>query len=177
MVDGVLVEEVGGDDLLDDLLEKLGPEVLGGDLLSVLGGDDDGVDSDGDGGSSILLVLDGDLGLRVRSEPSEGSISSSGGHGSVELVSEHDRKGHELLSLVGSVSEPEESRKDGGSEVSEGKEMRWPREESRTNMIPWSLKEGKQQFKGQLELETMIDRIKKRTNPAPWFSRSPWSSP
>ncbi len=47
VVDGVVVEQVGGDDLLDDLLHDLGAEVLGGDLLGVLGGDDDGVDTEG----------------------------------------------------------------------------------------------------------------------------------
>jgi len=124
VVNGVVVEEVGGDDLLDDLLEKLSPEILGGDLLSVLGGDDDGVDSDGDGGSSILLVLDGDLSLRVGSKPSEASVSSSSGHGGVELVSEHDGKGHELLSLVGSVSEPEEKRRGKRGQRRKGREGR-----------------------------------------------------
>lgn len=106
MVDGALVEEVGGDDLLDDLLEELGAEILSRDLLGVLSGDDDGVDTDGDGGTSLLLVLDGDLGLRVGAEPAELARAAGGGHGGVKLVGEHDGEGHELLSLVGGVSEP-----------------------------------------------------------------------
>jgi len=66
VVDGLVVEEIGGNDGLDDLLDELLPEVLGGNLLSVLGRDDDRVDTDrGDGTRAvlILLVLNRDLGL------------------------------------------------------------------------------------------------------------------
>ncbi|KAI3487290.1 hypothetical protein L1887_48875 [Cichorium endivia] len=96
---------VGGDDLLDDLLHDLGAEVLGGDLLGVLGGDDDGVDAEGDGGTAVLLVLDGDLGLGVGAEPAEGAVAAGGGHGEVELVREHEGHGHHLGGLVGGVAE------------------------------------------------------------------------
>lgn len=67
MVDGPVVQEVAGDDLLDDLLQNVLSQLFGGDLLSVLGGDDDGVDTDGlDGtGVGLLFVFDGDLGLGV----------------------------------------------------------------------------------------------------------------
>lgn len=107
VVDGSVVKEVLGDDSLDDLLEDLRSEVLGGDLLGVLGGDDNGVNSDRDDGSvSLLLVLDSDLGLGVRSEPSEGTVTTSGGHSGVELVSEGDGERHHLGGLVGSVTEP-----------------------------------------------------------------------
>lgn len=105
MVDGPVIEKVGGDGLLDDFLEDLLAEVFGGDLLSVLGGDDDGVDTEGDGGTVLLLVLDGNLSLGVRSEPAEGSVTAGSSHGSVELVGEHDRQRHVLLGLVGGISE------------------------------------------------------------------------
>lgn len=102
VVDGSVVQEVRGDDLVDDLLLDLLAEVLGGDLLGVLGGDNDGVDSQGDHGTGfVLLVLDGDLSLRVRSEPAHGTVSSGSGHGGVQLVSKHDGLGHQLRGLRG----------------------------------------------------------------------------
>jgi hypothetical protein len=107
VVDGLVVQELGVNNLLDDLLLDLLPQLLGGDLLSVLGGDDDGVDSQGDDGTvSVLLVLDGDLSLGVGSQPSKGSVPTGSGHGSVKLVGKHDGLGHQLGGLVGSVSEP-----------------------------------------------------------------------
>lgn len=107
VVDDLVVEEVLGDDLLDDLLEDLGAEVLGGDLLSVLGRDDDSVDTDGNNSSRcLLLVLDGDLGLGVGAEPSERAVATGLGHGSVELVGKHDGEGHVLGGLIGSIAEP-----------------------------------------------------------------------
>lgn len=105
VVDGTVIEEVSGDNLLDDLLLDLLAELLSADLLSVLGGDDNGVDAEGDGGTAILLVLDGDLGLGVRKEPRESARAASRSHGSVELVGEDNGEGHELLSLVGSITE------------------------------------------------------------------------
>lgn len=115
VVDGSVVQEVLGDDSLDDLLQDLGSEVLSGDLLGVLSRDDDGVDSDrNDGSVGLLLVLDSDLGLGVGSEPSERTVSSSGSHGGVELVGEGDGQRHHLGCLVGSVTEP-------GSELSHSK--------------------------------------------------------
>ena len=107
MVNTSVIEQVLGDDLLDNLLHDLGSEVFGRDLLGVLGRDDDSVDSNGDNGTvTLLLVLDSDLGLGVGSEPSEGTISSGSGHGGVELVGKHDGQRHHLGGLVGSVSEP-----------------------------------------------------------------------
>ena len=106
VVDGSVVEEVLGDDGLDDLLEDLGSEVLGRDLLGVLRRDDDGVNSEGDDGTvGLLLVLNGDLGLGVGSEPAERAVSSGSGHGGVELVSKRDGQGHHLGRLVRGVAE------------------------------------------------------------------------
>lgn len=107
MVNTSVIEQVLGDDLLDDLLHDLRSEVFGRDLLGVLGGNDNSVDSDGDDGTvSFLLVLDSDLSLGIGSEPTQRSISSSGSHGGVELVGKHDGQRHHLGGLVGSVSEP-----------------------------------------------------------------------
>lgn len=105
MVDGLLVKELGGDDLLDDLLENLLAEVLGSDLRSVLGGDDNSVNALGNDGTSIVLVLDGDLSLGVGPQPWERAIVSGGSHGGVEPVGELDGEGEELRSLVGGIAE------------------------------------------------------------------------
>lgn len=105
VVDGVVVEQVGGNHLLDDFFHDLGSELLSRDLLGVLGRDDDRVNTERDGGTAILLVLDSDLGLGVGSEPSERTVAAGGSHGQVELVREHEGQGHQLGRLVGSVAE------------------------------------------------------------------------
>jgi hypothetical protein len=127
VVDGALVEEVLGDDDLDDLLHDLLAEVLGGDLLGVLGRDDDSVHTEGDDGArGVLPVLDGDLGLGVGAEPAERAVATGSGHGGVELVGEGDGEGHHLRGLVGSVAEPESQRQHGSI-----------RSQSRFNLGDW----------------------------------------
>lgn len=105
VVDGALVEEVSRDDLLDDLLEDLLLDLGKGDLLSVLSGDDDGVDAEGDGSTTFLLVLNGDLSLGVGAEPRKDIGATSDGQSAVEFVGKHDGEGHELLGLIGGISE------------------------------------------------------------------------
>ena len=61
VVDGFLVQVLGGDDGLDDvLLQGLG-DLLVGDVGGVLCRDQDGVDAAGDGATIHLLVFDSDL--------------------------------------------------------------------------------------------------------------------
>jgi len=67
VVDSAVVKKVGRDDLLDDLCKDFRAQILSGDLLGVLGGNDNSVDALGDGGAILLLVLDSDLGLGIRS--------------------------------------------------------------------------------------------------------------
>jgi hypothetical protein len=105
VVDGVLIEVLGGDAGLDDLLLDLLAELLSGDILAVLGRDDDSVDTEGDDGTVVVLVLDGDLGLGVGAEPREGAVAAGSGHGSVQLVGELEGKGEELGGLVGGITE------------------------------------------------------------------------
>lgn len=105
VVDGLLVEELGGDVGLDDLLKDLLAELLSGDGLGVLGRDDDGVNTLGDDGTVVVLVLDGDLGLGVGAQPGEGSVTAGSRHGGVQLVGKNDGQGKELRGLVGGVSE------------------------------------------------------------------------
>lgn len=104
MVDGLVVEVLGGDDLLDNLLEDLLAELLGGDVGAVLGGNDNGVDTLGDDGTAVVLVLNGDLSLGVGSQPGKGAVVSGLGHGSVKLVGELDGEGKELGGLVSGIT-------------------------------------------------------------------------
>ena len=105
VVDGLIVEVLSGDNGLDDVLQKLALKVLKGDLRSVLGGDDDGVDPLGNGNTVNVLVLNGDLGLRVRAEPAELAVAAELRHLCVELVGQDDGEGHQLGGFVGGVSE------------------------------------------------------------------------
>jgi len=59
---GVLVEEIGGQHGLDDVLEDVGVQIFIADGIGVLAADDDGVDA---GGLAVLVVLDRDLALAV----------------------------------------------------------------------------------------------------------------
>ena len=105
VVDGAVVQELSGDGLLDDLLEELLADSLGGDILAVLGGDDDGVDTEGLDGTVVVGVFDGDLGLGVRTNPRDGSVEAALLHDAVKLVGEQKSEGEELRGLVGGISE------------------------------------------------------------------------
>jgi len=105
VVDGVVTEVLGGDDLLDDLLLNLLSELLGGDIRRVLSRYNDSVDTLRDNGTVVVLVLDGDLGLGVGSEPGERTVAASSGHGSVELMGEEESEGEELRGLVSGIAE------------------------------------------------------------------------
>lgn len=105
MVDGLVVEQAGGDNLLDDLLLDLLAKLLGRDGLAVLGRDDDSVDAEGNNGTSVVGVLNGHLGLCVGAQPWEGAVLAGLGHGRVELVGEEDGQGQELGGLVGGIAE------------------------------------------------------------------------
>ena len=105
MVNGALIKKVGGDNLLDDLLEDLLTELLSSDLLGMLGRHDDGINTKRDGSTAVVLVLDGNLGLRVRTEPWESTAPSGNSQSLVELVGKDDRERHELLSLIGGIAE------------------------------------------------------------------------
>ena len=67
----------------------------------MLGGDDD-VD---DAGRFAVDILDGDLALRVGTEPLGRSVLAEAGQFAAEAVGVHDRRGHELGRLVACVTE------------------------------------------------------------------------
>ncbi len=104
MVDGLVVEVLGGDGGLDDLLLDLLAELLGGDVGRVLRRHDNSVDTLGDNSATFLLVLNSDLGLGVGPEPGQGAVATGSSHGGVELMSELKSKGEELRGLVGGVA-------------------------------------------------------------------------
>lgn len=105
VVDGLLVEVLGGDDGLDDVLHELGLDLLVGDVLRVLGGDDDGVNTLGDGLSVLHLVLAGHLGLAIGAHPRADTVlahlSELGTKGGGKVVGE----GHQRWGLVGGIAE------------------------------------------------------------------------
>jgi hypothetical protein len=71
----------------------------------VLSRDNDSVDTLRDNGTVVVLVLDGDLGLGVGSEPGERTVAAGSGHGSVELMGEEESEGEELRGLVSGITE------------------------------------------------------------------------
>jgi hypothetical protein len=105
VVDGLVIEHVLGDDLLDDLLLDLLTKLLGGNVLAVLGRNNDGVNTERNDGAAIVGVLNSDLSLGVGSQPWQGAVLAGGGHSRVELVGEENGEGKELGGLVGGISE------------------------------------------------------------------------
>jgi hypothetical protein len=104
MVDCTVIEETGRDNPSDDLLEYLSAKISRRDLFGMLGRDDNGVYAKGDGSTTILLVLDGDLRLRIRSKPGKGPATARNSHRGVELMRKHDGQGHQLLRLISRIS-------------------------------------------------------------------------
>ena len=112
----VLVDELvhlfhgGGDNffalvLATVVLSGLFLGTLGLEGLGVLGGDNNGVDLDGcDRSIGVLLVLDGDLGLSIGSQPPEASVLADIRQFLSELGGHHVGEGHELLGFVTGVT-------------------------------------------------------------------------
>lgn len=105
MVDGAVIQELSRDGLLDNLLEELLADELGGDILAVLGGNDDSVDTKGLDGTVVVGVFNGDLGLGIRTKPGDGSVKTALLHDAVKLVGQEKSEREELRGLVGGISE------------------------------------------------------------------------
>jgi hypothetical protein len=105
VVNGLLIEVLGGDGGLDDFLVNLLSQILGADILRMLSGDNNSVNTLGDDGTVVVLVLNSDLGLGVGAEPREGAIAAGSSHSGVELVGKHNSEGEKLGSLVGGITE------------------------------------------------------------------------
>ena len=102
---GVLVEELGGNDGLDDVLHDVGAELLVGlvaIVLGVLGGDDDGVDADR---LAVGVVLDGDLALAVGAEVRELAVLADFGELAGRACGRARWESASARRLVGGVAE------------------------------------------------------------------------
>ena len=99
---GVLVEPLGGQHGLDDVLEDVGVQLLVADALGVLAADDHGVDARG---LAVLVVLDRDLALAVGAQVGQLAALAHFGQLAAELVGQRDGRGHQLGGLVGGVAE------------------------------------------------------------------------
>jgi hypothetical protein len=91
--DGLVVEELGRNDLLDDLLFDFLAELLSRNILAVLGGDDNSVNTERYNSAAIMTVLDSDLSLGIRTEPGQGAVIARLLHSSVELVRQQQSQG------------------------------------------------------------------------------------
>ena len=59
---------------LDDVLHEVLVDLVVGDVLIVLGGDEDGVNTQGDHGAALLAVLNSHLGLAIGTQPGDGAV-------------------------------------------------------------------------------------------------------
>lgn len=85
VVDGAFIKESFGDDGFDDMFHDLCSEVFGCDFLGVLGGDDDGVYSQGDEMTrGILTVFNSDLCFSRLADLTERGILESGRSQAIE---------------------------------------------------------------------------------------------
>lgn len=107
VVDGLIVQILAWDGWLDDLLHQLLADLLVGDVLVVLGRDDDSVHAHWDDAAarSLHLVLAGDLGLAVRAQPWQDTSAAGLGKRGAELGREDVGQRHELRGLVGGIAE------------------------------------------------------------------------
>jgi hypothetical protein len=103
VVGGVL-EELSGDDGVNDVLLDGLTEVLGLDVLRVLDRDDNGVNAKGNESTVLVLVLNGDLGLGIRTQPTEGTVATEVSHLSVQLVGKSNSEGHVFRSLISGIT-------------------------------------------------------------------------
>ncbi len=101
MVLGVLVKPLRGEHGLDHMFKDVGVQFLVGDILRVLGADDDGVDA---GRLAVLIVLDRDLALAVGTKVRQFAAFADFSQLAGELVGEGDGGRHQFGSLVGCVA-------------------------------------------------------------------------
>ena len=102
IVFGVLVQQLRRHGGLDHQLDHVPADLLQLRLRAVLGGDDDGVHPDG---ATLLVILDGDLGLAIGPEIGNQPLLADLGQALGQLVAERDGQGHQLRGLVAGVAE------------------------------------------------------------------------
>jgi len=98
----VLVEPLGRKHSLDDVFENVGVKLVVADGLSVLAGDDHGVDASG---LAALVVLHRDLALAVGPQVGQLAVLAHQAELAGKLVGHRDGGRHQLGGLVDGVSE------------------------------------------------------------------------
>ena len=98
---GRAVEQLGGDDGVDDVLDDALGDIGVRDAVGVLGADEDGIDAHG----LAEGVLHGDLGFAVRAQPGQDAGAAHFRQAVGELMGEVDGHGHERGGLVAGVAE------------------------------------------------------------------------
>ena len=98
---GVLVQQLGGDDLFDDLVEDVLVQLFLADLGAVLAGDDHSVDAH----RLAVVILNGDLALAVRAQVVEGAVLADLGQSLGQLVGQADGQGHQFGGLIAGIAE------------------------------------------------------------------------
>mmetsp|Transcript_21704 Transcript_21704/g.51879 ORF Transcript_21704/g.51879 Transcript_21704/m.51879 type:complete len:409 (-) Transcript_21704:66-1292(-) len=104
MVDGVVIKVLGRDNRLNDMLHQVSMDLVIAHAVVVLSGDKDGVHADGDHGTILILVLNSDLGLAVRTEPGADAILADLSELVAELGCQHVGEGHELGGLIRGIA-------------------------------------------------------------------------
>mmetsp|Transcript_105698 Transcript_105698/g.227848 ORF Transcript_105698/g.227848 Transcript_105698/m.227848 type:complete len:405 (-) Transcript_105698:20-1234(-) len=105
VVDGLVVQVLGGHNRSDDVFHELGADIVVGDVLAVLGGNNHGVHALGNRATVHHLVLAGDLGLSVGAHPRAGAVLADLGQLGAERGGQLVGEGHESLCFVGGISE------------------------------------------------------------------------
>ncbi|URD87558.1 putative plant SNARE [Musa troglodytarum] len=104
MEDCLLIEVFLRDDRLDDVLLEVRSNLIVGDGLIMLGGDQHGMDTDGNHGAMVIVVLDRNLGFPIRPQPGAGAVLADFGEARTELGGEDMAEGHQLRCLIGRIA-------------------------------------------------------------------------
>lgn len=107
MIDGLIINKIFVNSWVDDDLEEFLSDLLVGDIGIVLTRDEDGMDSNWDQLSSLVGILDGNLGLGVWSNPGEEFLNSALVDSLAKSGGEEMGEWHELWSFISGVSNHE----------------------------------------------------------------------
>ena len=91
-----------GQNRLDHVLQDVGAQLFVGDVLRVLGGDDDRIDAHR---LAVLVVLHRHLALAVGPQVGQLAVLANFGQPPRQLVRQRDGSRHQLFGLVGGVAE------------------------------------------------------------------------
>merc|ERR1719253_110645 len=104
MVNGLVIEVVSGDNGFDDMLHEISRNFFVGDFLTVLGGDNNGVNSLWNWDSVNKLVLASNLSLSVGTDPVANSVLTDLGKLGSQTGGKLVGKRHETFGFISGVS-------------------------------------------------------------------------